>query len=112
MIWDVHELQGRPYIKETFDKRCLRCLDIIRSYGFNYEEVGVFGSYARGDYKAHSDIDFCMIISEHPNRVDSGNMRQDLEDIGAELVYVTRDTFENSTRPIYRNMRRDYKRLL
>ena len=53
-----------------------------------------------------------MIISEHTNRVDSGNMRQDLEDIGAELVYVTRDTFENSTRPIYRNMRRDYKRLL
>lgn len=100
------------YLKPYFDKRCEKCLEIIKSYGFKYEEVGVFGSYARGDYKGQSDIDFCMIISEHPDREMSGNMRQDLEDMGAELIYVTRETLETSKRPIYKNIRRDYRRLL
>lgn len=44
------------YLKPYFDKRCEKCLEIIKSYGFKYEEVGVFGSYARGDYKGQSDI--------------------------------------------------------
>lgn len=53
-----------------------------------------------------------MIIEHYPNRVDSENVKLDLEEAGAELVYVTPETFENSTRAVYRNMRRDYRRLM
>ena len=108
MIYNISDLNVVTEFKGSFDERCRKCLAIIDSYGFQYREVGVFGNYVRES----SNIKFCMIIEHHPNRVDSESIRQDLEDVGAELVYVTRDTFENSPRPIYRNMRRDYKRLL
>lgn len=45
-------------------------------------------AYARGDYKATSDIDFYAVVTEHPDRVLSGNLRQDL---GADLVYIRKD---------------------
>ena len=41
--------------------------------------------------KATSDIDFYAVVTEHPDRVLSGNLRQDLEDMGADLVYIRKD---------------------
>lgn len=31
------------------------------------KKIGIFGSYARGDYKSTSDIDFCIIVKERPS---------------------------------------------
>lgn len=53
-----------------------------------FTELGIFGSYARGDYKATSDIDFYTVVEERPDRVLSGNLRQDIEDTGTDLVYI------------------------
>ncbi|MBP0063052.1 nucleotidyltransferase domain-containing protein [Anaerobutyricum hallii] len=39
----------------------------MQSYNLDYEEIGIFGSYARGDYKSTSDIDFCIIVKERPS---------------------------------------------
>ena len=44
-----------------------KCLSTIQSYNLDYEEIGIFGSYARGDYKSTSDIDFCIIVKERPS---------------------------------------------
>ena len=49
-------------IVEMMENRLAKCLNVIESYNLNYEEIGIFGSYARGSYKATSDIDFCVII--------------------------------------------------
>lgn len=100
------------YLKKYFDKRLEDCLSTIREYNLNYQELGIFGSYARGDYTTESDIDFCMVTTDRPDRKLSGELRERLDLMGAELLYVTPNTFNNSEDAIYQNIRRDYVRLL
>lgn len=54
-------------VMEAMEERLEKCLPTIQSYNLDYEEIGIFGSYARGDYKSTSDIDFCIIVKEHPS---------------------------------------------
>lgn len=96
------------YLKPHFDARCLQCVECILNSGLEFTELGIFGSYARGDYKATSDIDFYAIVTEHPDRVLSGNLRQDLEDMGADLVYIRKD----SDSLLSKEIRRDGVKLL
>lgn len=96
------------YLKPHFDARCLQCVECILNSGLKFTELGIFGSYARGDYKATSDIDFYAVVDEHPDRVLSGNLRQDLEDMGADLVYIR----EDSDSLLCRNIRKEGVRLL
>lgn len=96
------------YLKPHFDARCLKGIECILNSGLKFTELGIFGSYARGDYKATSDIDFYAVVDEHPDRVLSGNLRQDLEDMGADLVYIR----EDSDSLLCRNIRKDGVRLL
>lgn len=96
------------YLKPHFDARCLQCVECVLNSGLEFTELGIFGSYARGDYKATSDIDFYAIVTEHPDRVLSGNLRQDLEDMGADLVYIRKD----SDSLLSKEIRRDGVKLL
>ncbi|MEQ2649227.1 nucleotidyltransferase family protein [Anaerobutyricum soehngenii] len=98
-------------IVEMMENRLAKCLNVIESYNLNYEEIGIFGSYARGSYKATSDIDFCVIIKERPSLYVSGNLRDDLEELHADLIWVTPTSFENSDTLFMKNVRRDYKKL-
>ena len=42
--------------------------EILRKiYGSHLKTVILYGSYARGDYKSTSDIDFCIIVKERPS---------------------------------------------
>ena len=52
---------GGILTQKTFDDRKEKAIEIIRDSGVQYEKVGVFGSYARGEFKTSSDIDFCII---------------------------------------------------
>lgn len=54
-------------VMEAMEERLEKCLSTIQSYNLDYEEIGIFGSYARGDYKSTSDIDFCIIVKERPS---------------------------------------------
>lgn len=100
------------YLKKYFDKRLEDCLGVIKEYNLDYQEVGIFGSYARGDYNTNSDVDLCMITNNRPVRSVSGELRERLDLLGAELMYITPATFSESDKPIYTNIRRDYVRLL
>lgn len=51
---------------------------------------------------------FYAIVTEHPDRVLSGNLRQDLEDMGADLVYIRKD----SDSLLSKEIRRDGVKLL
>jgi len=98
-------------VESAFHKRLERVLSLIHSYGIVYDEVGVFGSYARNDYKSTSDIDFCIITTDRPPRAVSGSLRSDAELLKADIIYVTRDYFENDSSLFAKNLRRDYKKL-
>lgn len=71
----------------------MKGIECVLNSGLKFTELGIFGSYARG---------------EHYDRVLSGNLRQDLEDMGADLVYIR----EDSDSLLCRNIRKDGVRLL
>ena len=99
-------------VKHNFNARLNKVISLIKDYNIDYEEVGVFGSYARGDYKGISDIDFCIITFKTPDRRTSGSLRDDADSLGADIVYVTREYFNNDSSRFAINLRRDYKRVL
>lgn len=70
------------YLKPHFDARCLQCVACILNSGLEF--------------------------TEHPDRVLSGNLRQDLEDMEADLVYIRKDS--DST--LSKEIRRDGVKLL
>ena len=97
-------------VAEEMTERLKNCLARIQKY--NLDEIGIFGSYARGEYKSTSDIDICIIIKNRPSHRISGNLRDDLEELRADLVWVTPESFKNSDTVFMSNLRRDYRRIL
>lgn len=97
-------------VTKDFKIREKLALALIKHSGIEFLECGIFGSYSRGDYNSTSDIDICMIVSEHPDRMLSGTLREKLEILKVELIYVRPDYFSNSQEPFAVNLRRDYKR--
>lgn len=99
-------------VAEEMAERLKNCLARIQKYNLDYDEIGIFGSYARGEYKSTSDIDICIIIKNRPSHRISGNLRDDLEELRADLVWVTPESFKNSDTVFMSNLRRDYRRIL
>lgn len=99
-------------VKKDFEHRFKQVLDLIKSYNISYEETGIFGSYARGDYKGFSDIDFCIITANKPDRRTSGSLREEADMLGADIIYVTREYFDEADSKFAVNLRRDYRRVL
>ena len=99
-------------VKEWFRKQLQKAVDLIQDYEIEYEEIGVFGSYARNEYKATSDIDLCIITEQKPDRHISGSLREEAELLHVDIVFVTMDYFEHSTEPFAQQLRRDYRRVL
>ena len=48
---------------------------------FHVEKIGVFGSYARGDQKKRSDIDFLVMFDEPVSYLDLGGLKIFIEEI-------------------------------
>ena len=84
--------------KALFAERQDKILHLIETSGIEYEEIGIFGSYARGDCKTTSDIDFLVIVKEHPDRYLSGELRDNAAEWNADIVYMTRDYFNHDNR--------------
>lgn len=99
-------------VKKDFEYRFTQVLWLITNYNISYEEIGIFGSYARGDYKGLSDIDFCIITANKPDRVTSGSLREDADMLKADIIYVTREYFDKDVSKFAINLRRDYRRIL
>lgn len=99
-------------VEENFHRRKQAVLELIEIYKIPFQEVGIFGSYARDDYKADSDIDFCIITEQRPDRAVSGSLREDAELMGADIIFVTPDYFQKDTSNFAMQLRRDFRRLL
>jgi predicted nucleotidyltransferase len=48
---------------------------------FHVDKIGVFGSYARGDQKKRSDIDFLVTFDEPVSYLDLGGLKIFMEEI-------------------------------
>lgn len=95
-----------------FKQREQAVLQLIKEADFSFEEVGLFGSYARNEYKAGSDIDFCVITDNRPNRRITGSLREEAELLRADIIFVSPDYFKNSDTEFAKQLRRDYRRIL
>ncbi|MCL1787466.1 MAG: nucleotidyltransferase domain-containing protein [Defluviitaleaceae bacterium] len=62
------------------------------------ESVMLFGSYAKGESTATSDLDFA-VVSHRPEDVDRGRIRYAVEDydIECDFVYTTVDKISHPT---------------
>lgn len=98
-------------LQQSFQDRLNSALALIKEYGIRYNEAGIFGSYARGDFKGTSDIDICLVVDEHPPRRVSGALREDCELLKVDIVFVTPDYLNNSQDRFAKKLRRDYKKL-
>lgn len=99
-------------VKQDFLQRKEKIIALIQEYNVGYKEVGIFGSFARNDYKATSDIDFCIITEHRPDRRVSGALREDAEILKADIIFVTPVYFETDDSEFAKQLRRDYRRIL
>jgi len=72
-----------------------RFVTIARRYA-DVRAVYVFGSYARGDVRPHSDLDVLVVRDTHVRRIDRDRDLRLAFDvpIGIDLIVVTPDEFE------------------
>ncbi|MEG1742485.1 MAG: nucleotidyltransferase domain-containing protein [Acetivibrio sp.] len=60
------------------------------------EYIILFGSYARGEEKAGSDMDLLVITKREVDRILKGKLCSRFEEKNMDLVFYTRDTFQTS----------------
>lgn len=101
-----------PLVVKAFEEREKKALQVILDSGIKFIELGIFGSYARNEYKATSDIDILVIVEERPSRYVSGNLREDLDMLGVDLIWSSPKYFGESTSLFARKIREDYIRRL
>ena len=99
-------------VKQNFKERYNKCIDAIKNSEISYDSVGIFGSYAREEYTAHSDIDFCIIVKKKPERWKMGALREDLDLLDADVVFVTPQYFKEDTSLFAKQLRRDFKEVI
>jgi predicted nucleotidyltransferase len=93
-------------LAKKFKDREAAVLQIILNSGITFDAIGIFGSYARGDYKGTSDIDF-FVIGDKPDKVTKGELYSDADDLGADIAFMSEDYFRNDSSLFARNVRRD-----
>ena len=97
-----------PAVIKNFKEREEKVLMLIKESGIVYQAAGIFGSYARGEFKGGSDIDFCIVTNERPAREVSGSLREDADILGADIIFVTEEYFKEDTSEFAKNLRRDF----
>ncbi|MFI3212636.1 MAG: nucleotidyltransferase domain-containing protein [Eubacteriales bacterium] len=99
-------------VEEDFKQRLSHTIRLIQSYQVEYLEIGIFGSYARGEYKSTSDIDVCVVVKEKPSRYVSGELREEADIMRVDIVFVTPDYLQSGEEPFAIQLRQDYQRIV
>lgn len=83
----------------------LRTFKAQHSQDYGIDEIGIFGSVARGEQHEGSDVDVCVTMSR-PNLFILSGIKQDLETLFGCSVDIVRK--HNHMSPIFlRNLERD-----
>jgi predicted nucleotidyltransferase len=98
-------------VRNDFEERLLKGCEIIKDSGLKYERVGIFGSYARCEYKASSDIDFVVVTSRNPNRSTLATIKDKLDLIGCDITLLSTESFNDESNIFVKSVKRDYKEI-
>lgn len=98
-------------VKENFENRKQLMLKKIIETDIVFLSIGVFGSYARNEYKATSDIDMCIIVPELPSREIKGYLYEEADMLHMDLIFVTEEYFKTDMSRFTCNLRRDFKEI-
>jgi uncharacterized protein len=78
-------------MKNTLNQIKKTAIPIFKQYGIS--QVGVFGSYARGEEHAGSDIDFLIQLGRPIDLIQFIRLKSQLQDaLGSPIDLVTNDT--------------------
>jgi predicted nucleotidyltransferase len=87
---------------------------LVRIYGDRLEELYLYGSYARGDYRQGSDVDVMILLSDYKNYWDelerSTELASDLSlkyDVTLSRLIMKEIQWVQSDMPVLRNIRKD-----
>jgi predicted nucleotidyltransferase len=88
---------------------------LVRYYGLRFTDLILFGSYARGDFNEESDIDFALLLND--NEISAAkeiiNTAHLIAPINIKynsvisILPISENRFQNSSLPIYQNIRRE-----
>lgn len=73
----------------------------------NPVEIGVYGSYARHESKATSDIDIYVLYTSMPANVQKGELYGEAEEMGIDLFFCEYEVFYNTQSIFCENVMRD-----
>lgn len=102
-MWHSSELERK------FARIVEQMMEVIDCSLLDYRLVGVFGSFARGDYTVRSDVDLCIVVDELPDRYLRGCLYDEAEDLGVDLCFVTTKRFETEDSRFLNNIRENFK---
>lgn len=95
-------------VKKDFSEREKYMKNTITTMLGKDVEFGIFGSYARNDHKASSDIDFCVIFTKDIPLSVRGKLKETGEEHRCDVVFVSKEYFLNDGSLFAKNLRRDY----
>ncbi|WP_180270777.1 nucleotidyltransferase family protein [Sporanaerobium hydrogeniformans] len=72
-------------------------------------EIGLYGSLARGDFKASSDIDLYVLYEEMPKGTQKGEIYEEAYDRGIDLLISSYKAFYETDSVFCKNVLRDRK---
>lgn len=104
-MWHSIELENK------FEKTLAQMMQTIDNSSLQYRCIGIFGSFARGDYTVKSDVDLCIVVDEIPDRYLKGYLYDEAEDLGVDLCFVTTKRFETDDSRFLTNVRKDFKEI-
>ena len=73
----------------------------------NPVEIGIYGSYARQESKATSDIDVYVLYRSMPHKVQKGELYEEAEEMGIDLLICEYEAFYNTQSIFCENVLRD-----
>lgn len=109
-IYQTEELN----IKEKYLNKIEECINLLSTLDFA-EEIILFGSCARNESKLGSDVDLLVITNRQTKRVERGLVYSDLcyklNGVNADIVFSTRQQYDEDDSKLYENIRKDGKTL-
>jgi predicted nucleotidyltransferase len=84
---------------------------LAQLYGSGLQAVYIYGSYARGDYSAGSDVDVMIVLEHYKSYWEelgrSAQLASDLSlkyNLTISRVYMTQQEWQNADTPLLRNI--------
>ena len=87
---------------------------LVEMYGDKLKAVYLYGSYARGDYRAGSDVDVMILLKDYKSYWDeierTSYLIQEVSldySVSVSRIFITEKKWKHSDTPLLRNIHRE-----